>query len=92
MQLQPQQIADCYTLAEINIEITAIKAAITIARQSSRDKFGDTQAQQDITRQTLKDLMEELAVYISAKNILNETDSSTAGLINVNYNPSVPRI
>ena len=92
MTLQPKDLASCYTITEIETEITAIKSAITIARQSMRDKFGDSQASQETERQRLKDLLEELAIYVKAKNILNGEDSSVAGLNSINYNPSVPKI
>ena len=91
-QLTPQDIADIYSISEIETEITAIKSAITIARQSVMDKFGDSQASQQTQRQTLKDLYAELAIWIKAKNILNGEDSAYADLNSIDYNNSVPRI
>lgn len=85
LQLQPRDIADAFTLAEINTEITAIKAAITLARQSRVDSFDDMQARQRVERVNLTELNNELSVWIKAKNIKNETDSSTAELIAGDY-------
>lgn len=85
LQLQPRDLADAFTLAEINTEITAIKTAITLARQSKRDQFQDGQADQAVTRQGLEDLNNDLAVWVKALNIKNETDSSTAELIAGDY-------
>ena len=92
MQLTPQDISDSYTLEEIEIELTSIKSALTIARQSVMDKFGDMQANQQTQRQTIKDLNSDLAIYVKAKNILSGTDSSTANLTSLDYNSSVSRI
>jgi hypothetical protein len=92
LNLLPQDIADSYTLAEIEIEITAIKTAISNARDSLSDKFADGQADQQVRRQSLETLRQELAIYLKAKNILNGTTSSTAELISGDYNPCVPRI
>ena len=92
MTLQPKDLASCYTITEIETEITAIKSAITIARQAVRDRFHDTQANQETERQRLKDLLEELAIYVKAKNILNGEDSAYAEITTINYNPSVPKI
>lgn len=92
MQLQPSDIAAVYTLTEIDTEITAIKASITIARQSLRDQFSDGQANQSVQRQMLKDLYSELAIWVKARNILSDTDSSAAEFIPLDYNPSIPRI
>ena len=92
MQLQPADIAALYTISEIDTEITAIKSSITVARQSMRDKFGDGQAQQEVQRPMLESLYKELALWIKARNILSGEDSSAAEFININYNPSVPRI
>ena len=92
MQLQPSDIADSYTLAEIEIEITAIKTAISNARDSLSDKFADGQADQQVRRQSLDTLRQELAIYLKAKNILTGATSSTAELLSGDYNPSHPRI
>lgn len=91
LQIQPRDIADAYTLEEINIEIGLIKDAIADARSSALDKFDDMQASQAVKRQTLKDLNSDLAIYIKAKNILAGADSSTAELIAGQYNPQRPR-
>lgn len=92
IQLQPSDIAEAYTLAEIEAEITAIKAAISNARDSMSDKFADGQADQQVRRQSLDKLNSELAIYLKAKNILAGTTSSTAELISGDFNPSQPRI
>jgi hypothetical protein len=91
-QIQPIDIADSHTLSEIEDEITAIKAAITIARQSSEDKFNDMQASQSVRRQTIADLYKELAIWIKAKNILTGADSATANQEAYNYNPTIPKV
>ena len=85
LQLQPADIAACFTLEEINTEITAIQAAITLARQSRLDSFNDLQASQKVERVNITELNNELSVWIKAKNILNDTDSSTAELIAAEY-------
>ena len=85
LQLQPRDIADCFTSTEIDEQITAIKAAITLARQSRVDSFDDMQARQRVERVNLTELNNELSVWIKAKNILAEKDSSTAELIAGEY-------
>ncbi len=85
LQLQPGDLAEAFSLAEIQTEITAIQAAITLARQSKRDGFSDGQADQNVTRQNLTELNNELSAWIKALNIKNDTDSSTAELIAADY-------
>jgi len=92
MLLQPRDIADCYTLQEIEDEITAIKEAIELARQSKSDSFDDMQARQKVERVNLTELRNDLAVYIKAKNILTGAESSTADLVAANYNPVIPKV
>jgi len=91
-QLQPVDIADAFTLEEIEAEITALKESITSARASLQDRFDDTQAQMMVRRQKLADLNNDLAIYIKAKNILAGTDSSTAQFNSADYNPTTPRV
>jgi hypothetical protein len=50
------------------------------------------QANQEVERQRLKDLYEELAIWAKAKCIQNGSDSAYADLTTINYNPSIPRI
>ena len=90
--LQPQDIADNYTIAEIDAEIVLIKSAIRNARESMSDKFQDGQADQAVKRQTLENLNSELAIYLKAKSILSGTTSSTAELIGADYNPDFLRV
>lgn len=89
--LQPSDIADNYTLAEIDAEIVKIRAAIDLARQSKADQFNDMQAGQKVNRQKLEDLNSELAVYLRARGIKTGADSATADLIAAKYNPTVAR-
>lgn len=92
MVLQPQDIADNYTLEEINTEIALIKTAIGLARQSKSDQFSDTQAQQKVERVNLTELNKELAVYLKARSIKTGADSATAEIIAAVYNPDNYRI
>ena len=85
LQLQPIDIAACFTLAEIETEITAIKAAIALARQSRVDSFDDMQARQKVERVNITELNNELSAWVKAKNIKNDTESSTAELIAADY-------
>ena len=89
LTLQPCDIADNYTLAEIDAEIVKIKAAIDSARQSKSDQFNDMQAMQKVNRQSLKELNSELSVYLKARSIKTGADSATADLVAAKYNPSV---
>jgi len=89
-QLQPSDIADCYSLAEIETRISEIKSAVSDATNIANYKFDDMQASQSVRSQTLKDLREELAVYVKAKNILTGADSSYAELISADYNRGIP--
>ena len=88
----PQDVADCFSLIQIDAKITSILANIEMAEASVKDVFGDMQANQSTQRQEIDKLYETLAVWVKAKNILNGTDSSTAELISVNYNPTWQRI
>ena len=90
--LQPQDIADNFTIEEINTEIGLIQDSIRLARQSKKDTFGDNQATQSTERVNLTELNKELSIWLKAKSILNGTDSSTAEIISANYNPTVSRI
>ena len=92
INLQPQDIADSYTIAEIEAEIVLIKSAIRNARESVSDNFQDGQANQSVRRQTLENLNSELAIYLKAKNILSGTTSSAAELIGADYNPDFLRL
>jgi len=92
INLQPQDIADSYTIAEIEAEIVLIKSAIRNARESVSDNFQDGQANQAVRRQTIENLNSELAIYLKAKNILSGTTSSTAELIGADYNPDFLRV
>ena len=91
-QIQPSDIADYYTLSQIAAHIADLDSAISNARQSARDKFGDSQASQEVERQRLKDLMSEKAVYIKAYNLKAGNDSAYAIISPMDYNPSVPKI
>jgi hypothetical protein len=92
MSLQPQDLADNFTLTEINARITALMSSISLAEQSASDQFMDTQATQSVRRQTLTDLNNSLAIWLKAKSILTGLDSSTATLTAIKYNPTLPRI
>ncbi len=85
LQLQPGDLAACFTLIEINTEIAAIQAAISLARESKSDSFDDMQARQKVERVNITELNNELSVWIKAKNLKNETDSSTAELIAADF-------
>lgn len=92
MILQPQDIADNFTLVQIEARITSILSAIENAEQSVSDSFQDTQASQTVRRQTLENLNNTLAIWLKAKSILTGTTSSTAEIIAGKYNPSWPQI
>lgn len=92
MTLQPADIANYMTSAQIQTQITSILSAIENARQSVSDSFQDTQASQTVKRQSLNTLNAELAIYIRAYQIASGNDSAYVELITANYNPSVPRL
>jgi hypothetical protein len=92
MSLQATDIANYFTADQIQTEITSIQSAISNARQSMSDSFGDTQASQTVKRQALDRLNNELAVYIRAYQIVSNNESASAELIAAKYNPSWPRI
>lgn len=92
LQLQPQDIAACFTLTQIEDRITKALIAIENAEQSKKDSFNDTQANQEVIRQNITELNNNLSVWIKAKNILTGSDTSTAELIAGNYNPALPRL
>jgi len=92
MAIQPQDIADNFSLADINAKITSIMSAISNAEQSMSDKFQDGQADQTVRRQSLSDLYDTLGLWVRAKNILAGTTSSTAELIGADYNPDFLRV
>lgn len=85
LQLQAKDIAACFTLTEVNDEITNIMAAIAVARQSLSDSFDDTQARQKTMRQGITELNNELSVWLKAKGILTGSDTATAELIAAEY-------
>lgn len=92
MAIQPQDIADSFSLTEIQAKITSILSAIANAEQSMSDKFQDGQADQSVRRQSLPDLYDTLGLWVRAKNILAGTTSSAAELIGANYNPDFLRV
>jgi hypothetical protein len=93
VSLQPCEIASFYTAQEILDEIDKIKSAISAARESISDRFGDTQADQQVRRQKLETLNSELSVYIKAYNIKSGNgDCATIKLTSANYTPTEPRI
>lgn len=86
LQLQPKDIAACFTLTEIEAEITRIMAAIATTTESKKDKFDDSQARQEVERQNITELNNSLSVWIKAKNILTGSDTAVADLIAADYN------
>ena len=92
MTLQPADIAENFTLEQIDARITSILSAISNAEASALDSFNDTQAQQTVKRQSIADLNESLAVWIKAKSIKTGSTSTAAELTAANYRPSVARI
>jgi len=92
LSLQPSDIAENFTLEQINARITAIMTAIGNAEASALDSFNDTQAQQTTKRQSLSDLNESLSVWLKAKSIITGADSATADVIAAHYNPALPRL
>ena len=92
MSLQAQEIADNFTLIQIEARITSLLTAIDNAEQSLSDSFSDTQASQTVKRQTLDKLNDSLSLWLKAKSILTGATSSTAELIAGKYNPSLGRI
>jgi hypothetical protein len=92
MSLQPNDIANYFTAEQIQAEITSIQSAISNARQSMSDSFGDTQASQTVKRQAIDKLNSELAIYIRAYQIVSDNESASAELTAAKYNPSWPRI
>jgi hypothetical protein len=92
IQLQPQDIADNFSLVQIDAEIVLIRAAINNAREMRDYQFDDMQARQKVARQTLSELNSELAIWLKARSILTGADSGYAEIIPVEYNPGLPRI
>ena len=90
--LQPSDIANFFTAAQITARITAITTAIEAAEQSISDSFSDTQAQQTVRRQALDKLNDELAIYLRAYQIATGSDSAFVDLIAAKFNPALPRI
>lgn len=92
LSLQPSDIANFYTSAQITAKITEIETAISNARASMSDSFSDTQASQTVRRQTLDMLNTELSIYLQAYQISTGSDYATATLTAAKYNPALPRI
>ena len=92
MAIQPQDIADNFSLVDIQAKITSILSAIANAEQSASDSFQDGQANQSVRRQSLSDLYDTLGLWVKAKNILLGTTSSAAELIGADYNPDFLRL
>lgn len=92
MNLQPSEIAAAFSLTEIEAKITSILAAIALTEESMSDKFADGQADQQVRRQSLKDLYKSLAMWVKAKNLLTGATTSKTELISGNFNPAIPRI
>lgn len=90
LQLQPKDLAACFTLVEIQARIDAILLAIQSAEASIKDKFNDMQAMQEVQRQNITELNNSLSVWVKAKNIKTGTDSSTAELVAANYTGTHP--
>ena len=85
LQLTGQDIADCFTLEEINTEIGLIQAAIRASRESKSDTLDDQQARMKVERQNITELNKELKAWLKAKAIKTGADSATAELIAANY-------
>lgn len=92
MTLQPSDIASAFSITEIEAKITSILSAIALTEESMSDKFADGQADQQVRRQSLKDLYTSLAIWVKAKNLLTGATTSTTELISGNFNPAIPRI
>ena len=92
MSLQPSDIADNFTLAQIEARITSIMSAIAAAEASSLDSFNDTQAQQTTKRQSLSDLNDSLGIWLKAKSVKTGGSSASADVIAAEYNPAWPKI
>lgn len=92
LALQPQDIADNFTLVQIEARITSLLTAIENAEQSAQDQFSDTQASQNVKRQSLTALNDTLGIWLKAKSILTGSENSSADLISAKYNPGYPNI
>lgn len=92
MALQPQDIADNFTLLQIETRITSLLTAIENAEQSANDSFSDTQASQAVKRQKISDLNDSLGIWLKAKNIKTGNENAETELIAADFNPAWPRI
>lgn len=87
LQLQPKDIAACFTLVEIQARIDEILIAIQAAESSIMDQFDDMQARQKVQRQNITELNNSLSVWVKAKNIKTGSDTAVADVISADYIP-----
>jgi hypothetical protein len=85
LQMQPVDIADCFSPEEIQARIDSITSAIAEAENIKNYKYDDLQASQAVRAQDLDDLYSSLAVWVKAKNIQSGTESSTPSLTSLDY-------
>ena len=85
LQLTGQDIADGFTLEEIQTKIDEIMAAHKTALEAKLDQLDDMQARQKVERQSMLDLNTTLKAWLKAKAIKTGADSATAELVAANY-------
>lgn len=69
--LDPNVLAQVYTAAEIEANITTAKAAYDAALENKRYSLDDMQSKQSVESQDLKDLADNLTAWLRAKAIQN---------------------
>jgi len=92
LTLQPNDIAQFYSLADIETKIAFYQDAIDNAAVSKSDQFQDMQASQKVERQSVTELKNLLGIWLKAWQIKTGKDSATAEIIVADYNPAIPRI
>jgi hypothetical protein len=84
--LDPQTISQVFTLAEIDAEITSL---LTIYRNALKNKsysLDDMQSRQKVEQHDIKQISDELNVWLRAKAIL--TGQSSTKLLSIDYTGS----
>jgi len=84
--IDPQAIADAFTLAEIDAKIALIQTAYDSALENSEYQLDDFHSRQRVRNQDLDKLSSELSMWLKARSI--KTGASSTYLISPTYTGS----